>query len=544
MNIRILPAGDKAVLLDLPNLDITLALFQRLNANIPAGVTELVPAAKTILISFDITVINFSQIKSWCLHCYGDFAAGALPKSQAMANTELVEIPVNYNGQDLESVAQHLGLSITELIERHTGSDFIAAFAGFAPGFVYLSQGDPCFTNIPRLDTPRTRVPASSVAVAGDFSAVYPKSSPGGWRLLGTTPVSMWDLNRARPALVQPGFRVRFTDLSKPGVSYSLPATTPVQATTVDDNAGIQVINPGVQTLVQDFGRSGLTAMGVSASGALDRAAMQLANSLVGNPANYAVLENAMGGLQLRFKQPAIIAISGAELSVTLTTDSGVRIPAAANSCLFVETGNVLKLGNTRAGMRAYLAVRGGFAIAPVLGSMATDTLAGIGPKPIHKNSVLPIYNAEQIANNSELFSLDKSLSAPRPAHLSLPAPGQTIKLPIILGPRNDWFTKSAITNLLGQKWQVSAQSNRVGLRLQAAIGLERQQNHELPSEGTVAGAIQVPASGQPVLFLADHPLTGGYPVVAVLHSDYLDIAAQIPIGAFIQFQLQDQGRP
>src|SRR5690606_651910 len=210
-----------------------------------------------------------------------------------------VDIPVRYAGEDLAFVADWLGMTRAELIERHTGSDYLGAFAGFAPGFVYLAGGDPCFHGVPRRTAPRVRVSASSVAMAGDFSAVYPADSPGGWQLLGETPLRMWDLGRAEPALVQPGFRVRFRDMDAAGTVYSLPGTAPGAAPSVSQppavgvpaepassgmGAACTVRDAGLQTLVQDAGRPGLTHLGVSRSGALDQGAMRRANRLVGNP--------------------------------------------------------------------------------------------------------------------------------------------------------------------------------------------------------------------------------------------------------------------
>lgn len=558
--IRILPVADRAVLIDLPDLDSALALFQQLNADSLSGVTELVPAAKTILVSFDTDIVSAGHVSSWCLERYRQILAqqSVVHGSSALSQSELVEIPVQYDGEDLGSVAEYLGITVQELVERHTGTDFIGAFAGFAPGFVYLSNGDPIFTGIPRLETPRTRVPASSVAVAGDFSAIYPKVSPGGWRLLGTTPEQMWNLQRSRPALIQPGFRVRFRNLQASNKIYSLPNQSQVSNQTeaetkarktdsdkkISQNEYVEIIAAGVQTLIQDYGRPGLTSMGVSASGALDKAAMSMANQLVGNPVSYPVLENALGGLQLRFHCPTMVAVTGAESSVRLTTSSGVRIPASANNSLRVDAGNILKLGGNRAGMRFYVAVRGGFALDSVLGSLATDTLAGVGPEPVRNGDKLPIYTKEQLVQDTSLTKPVLSLSNAKTAHRKLPAPGETAVLNIIPGPRDDWFKKNALQNLVRQKWQVTAQSNRVGLRLHSKNPIKRAINAELPSEGTVSGAIQVPASGQPVLFLADHPLTGGYPVIAVVVSQDIDLLGQIPIGAFIQFQLPDQDRP
>ena len=173
--------------------------------------------------------------------------------------------------------------------------------------------------------------------------------------------------------------------------------------------------------------------------------------------------------------------------------------------------------------MRSYLALRGGFAIAPVLGACATDTLAGIGPAPLTAGDAL-----------APACALAEATAAPEPQP-DLPASGETVTLPVIMGPRTDWFPPETVARFLAQDWQVTPQSSRVGIRL-AGEAITRPENAELPSEGTATGAIQVPHSGQPVLFLADHPLTGGYPVIATLHPGALDLAGQLPPGTRIRF--------
>ncbi|MDN5844303.1 MAG: allophanate hydrolase subunit 1, partial [Alcaligenaceae bacterium] len=220
--MRFLPAGDCALLVELDSLEQTLALFHAIEQNPPPGVQDLVPAARTVLVQYQPAELSSRQLAAYIQGLAGQGAH--VPQAvSADRSDRLVDIPVRYQGEDLDWVAQRLGMSRAEVIERHTGTEFQAAFAGFAPGFIYLAGGDPCFHGMPRRSTPRTRVPAGSVAVAGDFSAVYPSDSPGGWQLLGVTSCQMWDLARAEPALVQPGFRVRFHDQDKAGAIISLP---------------------------------------------------------------------------------------------------------------------------------------------------------------------------------------------------------------------------------------------------------------------------------------------------------------------------------
>lgn len=202
MNVRLLPYGDDAVLVELPDLDAVLAYHRALDAAPPAGVVELVPAARTVLVRFDPMRTTAAAI---------DAALAAVHPSDADApgTTTTVTVDVVYDGDDLDDVARLTGLTVTDVITRHTTATYTVAFCGFTPGFGYLVGGDPTL-RVPRLATPRPRVPAGAVAVADVFSAVYPTATPGGWRLLGHTTEQMWDAARVPPALLAPGTRVRF----------------------------------------------------------------------------------------------------------------------------------------------------------------------------------------------------------------------------------------------------------------------------------------------------------------------------------------------
>ncbi|MEG2281438.1 MAG: allophanate hydrolase subunit 1, partial [Comamonas sp.] len=190
--MRFLPASDKALLVELDDLAQTMALYRHVAAQRLPGVQELVPAARTLLVHFEPHVISPSSLID-ILRALGAQAAQALQSAEAVQG-RLVDIPVRYTGEDLPDVAELLGISVAQVIERHTAQPYDAAFAGFAPGFVYLSGG--ANFQIPRRQSPRTKVPAGSVALGGNFSAVYPSASPGGWQLIGVTDVPMWDLQR------------------------------------------------------------------------------------------------------------------------------------------------------------------------------------------------------------------------------------------------------------------------------------------------------------------------------------------------------------
>lgn len=516
--MRFLPVSLTTILVELADLGETLALFASLAADPVHGIEETVPAARTLMIRFDPTVIEVEDL------------AAALARrdvsTRPQPSDRLVEIPVRYDGEDLQDVADLTGLSVADVIHRHTQSEFIVAFCGFAPGFGYLSGGDPAL-RVPRRQSPRTRIPAGSVALAGEFSGVYPQNSPGGWQIIGTTPLKMWDIDREPGALLQPGSRVRFFDMASAGSGWVAPQKAAPLKEQPWDGPHFKVVAAPLPAVFQDLGRSGQTGQGVSASGALDRGGFNTANRIVGNAFDTPCLELTAGGFKFASSARSVIALAGAPCSITIEAN-GRSIARSSHEPISIEPGDIVTVGNPTSGMRSYLAVRGGFEIARVLGSAATDTLAIVGPAPIAAGSVLRL--AEQRNGLG-------SVSVTETAAFACPKATDVVTLDVVLGPRADWFTEKGIQTLAGQLWQVTPQSDRIGIRLAGEVPIERRDEAELPSEGTATGAIQVPHNGQPVLFLADHPLTGGYPVIGAVAEYHLDLAGQLPINARVRFR-------
>lgn len=519
--MRFLPVSLTVLLVELKDLDETLALFASLEADPVDGIEDMVPAARTLMIRFRPDSLSAERLAANIAE--RDLSARIAPSDM------LVEIPVYYNGEDLADVAELTGLSVDEVIRRHKESTFTVAFCGFAPGFGYLVGGDPAL-RVPRRQSPRTKIPAGSVALAGAFSGVYPQNSPGGWQIIGTTPVKMWDLTRDPPALFQPGYRVRFVDIAHSKAAAHVTAASTRASSSVTearDAVSITVLAAPMPALFQDLGRFGQTGQGVSSSGALDRGAFKAANRAVGNPVSTPALEITLGGFSFQVSGRAVMALTGAPCPITIRDVKGREIKAETYLPISLEAGDVVTLGFAQKGARSYLALRGGLKVATVLGSASTDTLAVVGPEPVVTGTKLNIGDGQGLTS----VSLDEA-----PA-FDCPAPTEIVTLDVIMGPRSDWFTERGIATLSSQLYTVTPQSNRVGIRIEGAEPLERKDKAELPSEGTATGAIQVPHSGQPVLFLADHPLTGGYPVIGTVAEYHLDLAGQIPVNAKIQFR-------
>ncbi|MET0932628.1 MAG: biotin-dependent carboxyltransferase family protein [Mycetocola sp.] len=287
--------------------------------------------------------------------------------------------------------------------------------------------------------------------------------------------------------------------------------------------SALTVLTAGPLTTVQDLGRPGYAALGVSGSGALDRRALTLGNRLVGNDEGAAGLEIAVGGFSGVADRDVWIAVTGAWGPVSV----GGRL-VDPNHPVFVPAGTALEIGPAEFGLRYYVAVGGGWDVPPVLGSRSTDLLSGIGPAPVRDGDVLPIGSP----HTAGIPALDVAPWSP-------PDLGP-VSVPLSVGPRADWFAPGALERLFTDTWTFSAASNRVGARLEGRPldrSLAAEARGELPSEGMVAGALQVPPSGLPTVLLADHPTTGGYPVIAVVASGALDVFAQLRPGQQLTFR-------
>jgi biotin-dependent carboxylase-like uncharacterized protein len=281
----------------------------------------------------------------------------------------------------------------------------------------------------------------------------------------------------------------------------------------------LHVEQPGALALIEDLGRPGFAHLGVAASGALDRGALALANRLVGNPDDSAALELLVGGFRARFEGETWFAVTGAWGSVRL--DGRTIAPYTAARA---RNGAVLDIGTAERGIRYVLAVRGGLDVPDVLGSRSRDTLAGLGPDPVGPGQVLRV--GAQPAASVPIVDQDPAFPPPR----------ETVTLSLHPGPRADWFADASRAALFEAEWRLSERADRVGARL-TGPALGRLRDGELPSEATVPGSIQVPGDGQPMILLADRPVTGGYPVIAIVASASLDAVAQLRPGQAVRFR-------
>jgi biotin-dependent carboxylase-like uncharacterized protein len=285
--------------------------------------------------------------------------------------------------------------------------------------------------------------------------------------------------------------------------------------------SALEVLATGPLALIQDLGRPGLAAMGVSRSGAADRRAFRLGARLLAQDYTAAAIEVTFGGLALRAHGDVMLALTGAPAPAA---DDGIEVAHLASFVL--RDGHTVRLATPTVGLRTYLSVRGGVDVPTVMGSRATDVLSGLGPAPLKVGDILPVGPRPSTVPNIDVAPVRSMTNGP-------------ITVRALLGPRADWLADPGL--LAATAWTVSSRSDRVGIRLegQALHRHESRRGQELLSEGVVRGSIQVPPGGEPVLFLADHPVTGGYPVVAVVRDSDIDLAAQAVPGQTLRISLK-----
>lgn len=534
---RDLPSGVGATLFEVDSLRAAIELHSAMAAAPLEGVGELVPAARTVLVRFDPGLVSAAAVREWVARL--DVDTGRPVSTRAP-----VELDISYDGADVADTAALLGMSVQALLTAHRSALWTVAFTGFAPGFGYLVSDDWQF-DVPRLESPRTRVPAGAVGLAGEFTGAYPRATPGGWRLIGNTVTTLFDPHAHPPTALTPGSAVRFRATRERAVgawsapSATIPPTGPATPAVVpgsaartsefirsgtapsgaaDGRAALLVIEPGLLATVQDTGRPGNTGYGVAASGAADQASLRTANRLVGNPQDAAAIEVTMGGFRARTDTDTWIAVAGAWGPLSL--DGSPIDPYHAHAW---PAGTELRFGWFEHGARAYLAVRGGIGGDAVLGSRSCDTLAGLGPPPLAAGDALNLLPAP-------------STNVPVPEIEPWGAPqDDSITVEVTPGPRADWFSQPAREAFYDAVWAVTDRADRIGIRLDGPV-LDRITDAELPSEAMIPGGIQVPPVGLPTVLMADAPVTGGYPVIAVATRAGIDRLAQARAGTLVRF--------
>jgi KipI family sensor histidine kinase inhibitor len=518
---RIREAGDSALVLELDEvIDASvnaraIAIAAAIRESTLAGVRDVVSTYRSVAVHFDPLVVAIESVRETI-----DDAIAAPVTTAAGKN---VDVPVKYGadaGPDLAEVAEFANLSPDAIVDVHSSAAYRVFMLGFLPGFAYMGSVDARIA-MPRRSTPRVRVPSGSVGIAGAQTGVYPRESPGGWRLIGRTPARVFDAARDEPCLFAAGDVVRFKPVEAADFTSAASATAAPVRGDVSAARHLTVLRPGLFTTIQDRGRWGSQASGVPVGGALDRVSHGAANALVGNDVDAATIEVTLLGPEIRLETAAVIAVSGANLTPQVDgADVSLNTPIAC------RPGSVLRFGQRHTGARAYLAFDGGIDVPPVLGSRATTPLCALGG----------VEGRALVAGDR--VPLGAAASARRARRIDLPpiASGGA-RLRVLPGPQDDFFPGEAFDRMRRTRFTISHRSDRMGYRLEGAQ-ISRIEGREMISDATFVGGIQVPQSGEPIMLMADRQTTGGYPQIATVITADLPAAGQLAPGDWVEFEV------
>ena len=498
--------GDGAVLVETESVDEAHRLAAAVD-RLDDELEEVVVGYCAVTVVADPTVTDLAALG----RRVASLVAGADPGGPPAT----VEVPVDYDGPDLVEVADLAGITPETVATLLAASELVVAFTGFSPGFAYLSGLPPALATVLRRSAPRAVVPAGSVALAGGFAGVYPQASPGGWHVVGRTDMVLFDPDRPPYARLRPGGRVRLVESHLPpvaGAGAGGGRRAPLRA------VGPRVVvveEAGWCTTVQDGGRRGVAALGVPRAGGADPFALRLANRLVGNDDDAAVIETTARGPRLRFAAATHVAVVG---SAAVTVD-GRSVPAGA--VVPVGRDQTLSVGDENAGLHSYVAVAGGIEAPTVFDSRSSDALSGLGPGALRSGDVLGFGPAGRPRGR-----LRPPAAAPVPAVVR-----------VLPGP--DPVPAATLAQLLDTTWEVDPTSDRIGVRLRAERPLDGAAV-EGRSRGMVTGAVQLPPDGWPIVLSCDHAPVGGYPVPATVVSADVGIIGQLRPGSTVRFVAVD----
>jgi KipI family sensor histidine kinase inhibitor len=520
ISARVRDVADGAIVVEYPEAGeeeanraaVELSAF--LAGRFPAGegLLDRIPGARTLFCEFDPLRISHETITR--------AIESAAPASEAAEGPapRLHRIPVRYGeeageaGADLRALASAAAMDPARFVSLHASAEYRVAFLGFAPGFAYMT-GLPEALRFPRLATPRTRVPAGSLAIAGPYAGIYPNAGPGGWNLIGSAAARLFDPRRDPPALLLPGDRVVFEPAGSAQFEEDEERSIPSVPAPEGDPI-LRVESPGLWSGVCGAPRPGSGAVGAPPGGAMDLASLSAGNRALGNPSGSAALEIVLSGPGpvLEATAGVVAVLSGAPCEATL---DGVGLPLRQGVPFSMTAGQSLSIRPGRAGARAYLCVAGGFAeprpFLPPVRIGAGDLLARLRSDPEVKSV--------RLARSPDL-SADPVVR-------------------IVLGSQVERFSPRGVSLILESSYRVSSASDRRGVRLdgppleaEASLG-----GAEIPSEGTALGAIQVPAGGQPIVLGPDRPITGGYAKIGTVISADFPILAQARPGSTVRFR-------
>lgn len=476
-----------------------------------AGVREVLAAYHCLQVQFDPAQVEPDQIQAWAAEALANLPAATQEESR------LVEVPVVYGGEhgpDLDFVAEHTGLTPQEVIARHSAQDYLCYMVGFTPAFPFLGGMDQDLA-CPRLETPRLDLPAGAVGIGGAQTGLYPLGGPGGWQIIGRTPLLVYDPRRDPPGLIKAGDHVRFL----PTQAEEFPEIPSAQSQAQPEaHEVLEVLRPGALTTVQDGGRWGYQSQGVPISGALDQEALATANLLLDNPPHAAALELTLMGPKLKALAPVKVALVGADLQPMKEGQ-----PAPLGRVIKLKTGQVLDFKGPKGGARAILALEGGVGSPLMMGSRSVYSLGRLGTA-LKKGERIPAGPAKGTSRPSQL-----------PGGF-LASPSARVDVRVLTGPNLDYFTENGLGTFFSSDYQITQGSDRRGMRLAGAeVELKPDMPDSIISEPNTPGVVQVPSGGQPIIQLREQTM-GGYAKIATVISADLDLLARLLPGSRIRF--------
>lgn len=489
---------------------------------------EVVQTAATIAVSVEETVRNI---------------IANTEKLTAATTTQLVEIPVCYDevyAPDLEETASNLHLNKEELVQMHCSKTYHVYMLGFTPGFPYMGKVDERIVT-KRKQQPRLAVAPGSVAIAGEQTGIYPFATPGGWNIIGRTPLQLFDRHRTNPFLLKAGDEVKFKPITQD--EFEQFSSSNIEQTLINsinrstetsaaNKPIIQVEQCGFLTTLQDTGRTGYLQYGVSKGGAMDSSAAQLANVLVGNDADETVLELTQSPHRFVFTADTVIAFAGGGLQPE--TEQQVM---PLHKPLFIAAGTVVHCRQQLPGFRLYMAVAGGFAADEFLQSSSTDLLikaGGFDGRSLKKEDIL-LQKNKHSKLQQQLLQVLKAGATIELFQSSESMRGTTIR--VLKGAEWNYLTDASATNFTQQAFTVTQQSNRMGYRLKTET-LQTNQSCDIVSSPVTQGTVQLTSSGEMIILMADAQTVGGYPRIAQVCAADISLLAQKKPGDAIQFQI------